>query len=257
MYSFMKGKILGFDPTNGGFIRAEDGKRYTLPANAWRGVNPPHAGEDVDFEVDGDVARETYPLTNTASPSGVNSTVDRALELLNTSNPFVQKVLENTKKISASMFALVFICFFLPFVTISCNNQPVVQLSALELTTGKTFEMLKDVTDKTLVEVPKELPGDGKATLVLAAAAAGVGTSLLKVRRSSLISAGVGAFGLLMLQAIKLGIESQLVERGPSAMGFKAEYGIGFWGPTFLFLSAIALNIWQFFNQKIDQGNTP
>jgi hypothetical protein len=101
------------------------------------------------------------------------------------------------------------------------------------------------------------LPGDGKATLVLAAAAAGVGTSLLKVRRSSLISAGVGAFGLLMLQAIKLGIESQLVERGPSAMGFKAEYGIGFWGPTFLFLSAIALNIWQFFNQKIDQGNTP
>lgn len=165
----------------------------------------------------------------------------------------MDKVLENTKKISASMFALVFICFFLPFVTISCENRPLVQLSALELTTGKTIEVPSDFMGKTQNQ---NIPGDGKASMVLAAAAVGIGTSLLKVRRSSLISAGVGAFGLLMLLAIKSGIEGQLVDKGSSAVGFKADYGLGFWGPTFLFLSTIALNIWQFFNQKIDGGNT-
>jgi hypothetical protein len=165
----------------------------------------------------------------------------------------MDKVLKNTKKISASMFALVFICFFLPFVTISCENRPVVQLSALELTTGKTFEVSKEFTGKD----QNQVPGDSKVTLVLVAAAVGVGTNLLKVRRSSLISAGVGAFGLLILLAVKSGIESQLVDKGAGITGFKAEYGLGFWGPTFLFLSTIALNIWQFFNRRIDGGNTP
>jgi hypothetical protein len=250
----MKGKILGFDPSNGGFIRAEDDKRYTLPAHAWKGSRPPRAGEDVDFEVDGDVARDVYPLAGETPPYDFNSTVGKVSELLSTSHPFAQKVLEHTKKISASMFALILICFFLPFVTISCENRPVVQLSALELTTGKTMEVPSDFSGQTKSQ---NIPGDGKAALVLVAAAAGIGTSLLKFRRSSLISAGVGAFGVLMLLALKSGIDSQLVDKGGGATGFRADYGLGFWGSTLLFLSAIALNIWQFFNKKIERGDTP
>jgi hypothetical protein len=250
----MKGKILGFDPSNGGFIRAEDDKRYTLPAHAWKGSRPPRAGEDVDFEVDGDVARDVYPLAGETPQYDFNSTVGRVSELLNTSNPFVQKILEHTKKISASMFALILVCFFLPFVTISCENRPIVQLSALELTTGKTVET-PQFNGQTKSQ---NIPGDAKAALVLVAAAAGIGTSLLKFRRSSLISAGVGAFGVLMLLALKSGIDSQLVDKGGGATGFKADYGLGFWGSTLLFLSAIALNIYQFFNKKIERGdNTP
>jgi hypothetical protein len=232
----MRGKILGFDPSNRGFIRAEDERRYVLPAQAWKGARPPRAGEDVDFEVDGDVARDVYPLAGETSPYDFNSTVGKVSELLNTSNPFVQKILEHTKKISASMFALILVCFFLPFVTF---NRPIVQLSALELTTGKTVET-QQFNGQTESE---NIPGDAKAALVLVAAAVGVGTSLLKFRRSSLVSAGVGAFGLLMLLALKSGIDSLLVAKGGDAAGFKADYGLGFWGSTLLFLSAIALNI--------------
>jgi hypothetical protein len=94
----------------------------------------------------------------------------------------MDKVLANTKKISASMFALVFICFFLPFVTISCENRPIVQFSGLELTTGKTLEMPSGISSFTGKTKNENIPGDGKAALVLVAAAVGVGTSLLKVR---------------------------------------------------------------------------
>jgi hypothetical protein len=252
-----KGKILGFDPSNGGFIRAADERRYTLPAHAWKGSRPPRAGEDVDFEVDGDVARDVYPLAGETPQYDFSGTVGKVSELLNTSHPFAQKILEHTKKISASMFALILICFFLPFATVSCNGQPYVQVSALELTTGKTFEVpRRDFSGKT---ESQNIPGDGKAALVLVAAAVGIGTSLLKFRRSSLISAGVGAFGLLMLLAIKSGIDTQLLDKSREAVAadFKANYGLGFWGSTLLFLSAIALNIWQFFNKKIDRGTTP
>lgn len=40
--------------------------------------------------------------------------------------------MKSSKKISASLFALILVCFFLPFVTVSCENQPVLQLSGIE-----------------------------------------------------------------------------------------------------------------------------
>jgi hypothetical protein len=85
----MKRKTLGFDPTDGEFIRSENHNRSLLSSD-WRGSHAPKA-EDV---VNSDVDREVYPIANRAAPYGVNSMVDRSSGLLNSSNLFVQKVLK-------------------------------------------------------------------------------------------------------------------------------------------------------------------
>jgi hypothetical protein len=100
----MKRKILGFDPTDGEFIRSENHKKSLLSSD-WMGSHAQNA-EDV---VNSDVDREVYPIADRAAPYGVNSMLDRSSGLLKSSNLFVQKVQKNTKNISASMFDFVFI----------------------------------------------------------------------------------------------------------------------------------------------------
>jgi hypothetical protein len=251
----MKGKVLVFDPTNGGFIRAEDGNRYVLRSNSWRGERDPRVGEDVDFEVNGDEACDVYPLNETKSLQ--ESVGDRFSDLagtvsrIATDNQTIQKLLGNLKNISASLFAVVIICMCLPFLTVSCNDLPVVQMSGVEIVTGKTVTP-PAFTGKT---EPQQFPGDPKAALIFGAAALGIGASLAKHRQSSTAAAGIGAFGLVILLSIKSGIDSKIIEHGAGAAGFKADYGLGFWGSFLMFLSAACLNVWIHLNKK-DRGNT-
>ncbi|MBW4616223.1 MAG: hypothetical protein KME21_23705 [Desmonostoc vinosum HA7617-LM4] len=269
----MKGIVLGFDPINGGLISAEDGKRYTLQLDAWRGLQPPRVGEQVDFEINGDAASEVYPLVNetestqddigktlTAAGKSLADATSRAAAEASVrlseppSNPTAQKLLENGKKVSASLFAVILICFFLPFVTVSCDNRPVFQMSGVEMATGKTVSTPDIFGSQTQSQ---KIPGDSRAALVFAAAALGIGTSLIKIRKSSLISAGIGAFGLVMLLSLKSEIDKQIINNGASYAGFKADYGVGFWGSILLFISAACLNIWLFFQKRTDRETTP
>ena len=280
----MKGIILGFDSINGGYIRAEDGKRYLLTLEAWRGARPPRTGEEVDFEVvNSDVASDVYPLVNatestTESLSKTLNTVGKAFagsvsrvaaEASNrlsegsnlakevggsnlSSNPTIQQVHRHGKKISASMFALILICFFLPFVTVSCESTPIVAMSGFELITGKTIST-PTFTGQTRSQ---KIPGSAGAALVFVAGAVGVGTNLAKIRKSSLISAGVGAFGLVMLLWLKSGIDKGISEAGATYSGFRANYGLGFWMPVLLFFLASCLNVWLFLQKRIDREPT-
>lgn len=59
----MKGKILGFDESQGaGAISAEDGTRHTFTRADWRGARQPAPGISVDFECADGSAREIYPV---------------------------------------------------------------------------------------------------------------------------------------------------------------------------------------------------
>ena len=65
----MIGTLLDFDPEKGGLLRGEDGRRYPFEAAAWPGDEPPVPGTKVDFERDGDAARDLLPLPNEAAPA--------------------------------------------------------------------------------------------------------------------------------------------------------------------------------------------
>ena len=64
----MKGKVLGFDPAAGtGAITGDDGKRYAFVAaeNKSPGVLKP--GDTVDFQVDGETAKDIYAVAGAAN----------------------------------------------------------------------------------------------------------------------------------------------------------------------------------------------
>jgi hypothetical protein len=70
----MIGTILSFHPGFGGLLRGEDGRRYPFEAAAWPGDSPPVPGTKVDFERDGDAARDLLPLPAEAAPAPAGDT---------------------------------------------------------------------------------------------------------------------------------------------------------------------------------------
>lgn len=68
----MKGKVLGFDAVSGtGAINGDDGKRYKFTAADNKSAAPLKPNDSVDFEVDGDNAKDIYTVKSGFSlPTG-------------------------------------------------------------------------------------------------------------------------------------------------------------------------------------------
>ena len=68
----MKGKVLGFDPASGtGAINGDDGKRYKFTTTDNKSPQPLKPNDSVDFEVDGDNAKDIYAVkTGFSLPAG-------------------------------------------------------------------------------------------------------------------------------------------------------------------------------------------
>ena len=62
----MIGKILAYDPLKAeGIISAEDGNRYAFGGSDWRSSgDSPRTGAQVDFTVDGNLAREIFAMSS-------------------------------------------------------------------------------------------------------------------------------------------------------------------------------------------------
>ena len=274
----MKGIVLGFDPISGGVIRAEDGKRYVLQSDAWRGVQPPHTGQEVDFEVDGDIASDVYSLKNesastsedvgkmllSAGKSIAAATSQASAEVSqrlagSTGHPIAQKILGKEKTISAWTFALILVCFFLPFASFSAGNQLIklaADMSVLEMMIGKTVSLPKfnlfAATQTEDIRLP--VPGDLRVALIFVTTVIGIGVNTITVRKSALISAGIGVFGLTQILSNKFIIDRLWSDSGVSTLPYGVtgtlSYGLGFWGPFILFVAVSSLNIWLFFIKK-------
>jgi hypothetical protein len=268
----MKGIVLGFDTVKGGVIRAEDSKRYALQTSAWRGSEDPYTGQEVDFEVDGETASDVYPLKkeHESSPGDVGTMLlsagksiaaaasratDEASYKLSdsSSHPIAQKIIGKEKLLSAWMFALILICFFLPFASISAGNQLAqfsLDTSVLKMMIGTTMSLPK-LNFLSVQMTDTQIPGDSKVALIFIATAIGLGINVMTVRKSALISAGVGVFGLTQILSSKFNIDSTWSRlNGVGGMLANVSYGVGFWGSAILFVLVSFLNIWLFFRTR-------
>ncbi|MGG6270969.1 hypothetical protein ACQ4M3_42265 [Leptolyngbya sp. AN03gr2] len=137
------------------------------------------------------------------------------------------------KRISASLFALILGCFFLPFVTVSCENRPIEQLTGIELATGTT------ITTPAVLETTQSqnLPPDIRATLAVGVAAAGVGISLSNWKRRSQIAIGLSTVGVLLLFALRSEANRQLF-RSEIAYYVQVSFESGCWLAVLPFLIA-------------------
>lgn len=155
--------------------------------------------------------------------------------------------MKTTKKVSASLFALIVICFFMPFVSISCQNLSILKLSGIELVTGTTM----NTPNLGSQSEQEKIPPDARAIFALTAAAVGLGTSFSQKRRSTLFSAISAVIGFSSLLWLKSSIDTEIAKQGSDFMGIKVTYESGFWSAFLLFISASILNAWTFFEKSI------
>lgn len=111
----MKGKVLGVaSAAEPGVITGEDGSRYRYTAADWKGTRDAVAGAQVDFDAEGNAAREIYPALSDNLLSGMS-----APDLNNLAkSPIVEKLRGLlTTTLAFPLALLVIVVFFLPAIS--------------------------------------------------------------------------------------------------------------------------------------------
>lgn len=152
---------------------------------------------------------------------------------------------ELLKKFSPAVFGIALICFFLPWVNLSCQGQHIASLTGLQLVTGMTIHQAEGMFSKGKEE---KLDSEPLAVVVLISTILGFALSFLKSRKSSLITSIVGFVGFILLLLLKSKIDNAAISEGQGII--QIGYAIGFWLLLLLFIGAIALNSYLYFGSK-------
>jgi hypothetical protein len=156
-----------------------------------------------------------------------------------------------SKKISPALFGLTLICFFMPFVTISCQEQPISSFTGVELARGTSVKSPSFGGNSSKQE---QIPPNLFATMALLSGVVGFGTSFLKAKKSAIAPAGAGTAGFILLLMLKSQIDGEIAKQGQGIL--LASYGLGFWLAFLLFISAALVNIYTLVQQKDDNQPT-
>jgi hypothetical protein len=136
-------------------------------------------------------------------------------------------------KITGPAAAAAVLCFFMPWVLVSCNGQPVASFSGWQLAAG-------GVVDTALG--PQPMAGSPSIFLILLAALASLGLAFViyrgvfDIRRAAFGWVGLGALSLLLLVLKFVGAGSQASQQAGVNVGIDLRFG--YWGS---FLANLAL----------------
>ncbi|MGC9080734.1 hypothetical protein [Sulfurihydrogenibium sp.] len=148
------------------------------------------------------------------------------------------------KKFSPAVFLLTIFCFFLPWVSVSCQNQKVATFSGTELIVGKTVKVPDNQGN-----IKEERTGsEPLAILALLSALAGLGLSFLKDKRGVIGSGVAGALGIVFLFLLKSKLENDAMNEGSGLLN--VHYEIGFYLTMLLFLIAVILSVVIFMSES-------
>lgn len=125
------------------------------------------------------------------------------------------------RKLSPAAFVLAFVCFFLPFVTFSCQGQTVATLSGFQLATGTKIQQPQ------VFGSPKEhkVEAEPLATLALLTVIAGVVLGFLRERKWSVGSAALAVLGVILLAALKSKLDGDALRKGGEIIQVSYETG--------------------------------
>ncbi|MCY7406820.1 MAG: hypothetical protein LH631_05410 [Alkalinema sp. CAN_BIN05] len=170
-------------------------------------------------------------------------------------------------KVSPALFALVVLCFFMPFISISCQNPmsggdiELVKMNGIEVAMGKEIKMPRAdsmglPSSKTSTKT-QSVPSNPIAGIVFGIACAGIAVGFIAVPQQYIVQAGLGSLGALMLVVLKLTVDSNLASELKKASGgstmnmpIVATYGMGYWLAFLSFLGAVGLNSYFIYQEK-------
>ncbi len=142
------------------------------------------------------------------------------------------------RKLSPAAFVLALICFFLPFVTFSCQGQKIASFSGIQLATGTT------VQQPQVFGPPKsqKVGAEPLAVLALLSVLAGAGLSFLKGKKGVVSSAGLAGLGVILLAALKSKLDGDALRQGGGAI--QVNYEAGFYLSLIFLLAAIGAGVY-------------
>lgn len=142
------------------------------------------------------------------------------------------------RKLSPAAFVLTLVCFFLPFVTFSCQGQKIASFSGIQLATGTTIEQPQ------MFGPPKTQKVDAEplAVLALLSVLAGAGLSFLKGKKGAVSSAALAGLGIILLGALKSKVDGDALRQGGGAI--QVSYEAGFYLVILFLLAAIGAGVY-------------
>jgi hypothetical protein len=159
------------------------------------------------------------------------------------------------KKISASMFALILICFFLPFMSLSCQGKDIVTMTGLQMATGVEIANPAATLGGSLGNAasaakPQKIAGSVPMGIAFVTAAAGLAATLLLKDRfqKSLVPGVASGIGAIILLFVKSGADSEVMKQGSGMI--QVSYGIGFYLALLLFIANAGVNGYQFMEER-------
>jgi hypothetical protein len=130
--------------------------------------------------------------------------------------------------VSSSLYLLILICFFLPFVSISCQKQEVVTVTGIDLATGK------DLPDENILwSGERRVPPQPWAVAALGLALTGAAVGLLRRTAGAFWGILSGLSGMIFLFLLKNKMDGELVKY--SKLLFTVEYEPWYWTALILF----------------------
>ncbi len=162
---------------------------------------------------------------------------------------------ESYKFVSPALFLLVALCFFLPFVSFTCQGQRIATITGMELVTGtkiekfqmQNFNMQQEESD---LDKERDVNSEPLAVAAFIFAIMGIVVSLIP-RYSKILSIILGALGVLMLLFLRSSIGGEVT----GDFDFKiveVSYEWGYYFALLLFAAGFALNLyWKISENKL------
>lgn len=159
-----------------------------------------------------------------------------------------------SKLINTSSFALILVCFLLPFISIRCNDTTLAEFKGYHLVTGKEYTIkspVKEAQNNTADDMGNEEKGELKTNwlmvvvLVIAVVGMTIPLTRLKDRRTPQIILSVTGILSLIILVILIGNELEskgAVGNALMGLNITLHREVGFWFMFILFLIIIVHN---------------
>jgi len=163
--------------------------------------------------------------------------------------------MELIKKNSPAFYGIILICFFLPFVNLSCSGQTIMSLSGFQLITGTEVkqpnmfgqDMLEQ--DNMADKKSEEIEAQPMALFAFLAALVALLVSLIKKKSVTIINVVMSTLGFIFLLLLKFSIDGDSALNSAGQGVISLDYQFGYWFSFLLFLAGAVLS-WMIFSEK-------
>jgi hypothetical protein len=147
---------------------------------------------------------------------------------------------EGKKYITPSLYGIIIICFFLPFVIVSCEGKTIQEFTGMQMAVGTTVQTFSGSQEEETYNY--RVNPDPCASIALIITIIGLILGLSGKGREILLTAA-SAIGVIMLLLVRSNVVKEMTKQGMQMLNI--EFGAAYYISIILFLIAALFNLFQ------------